>query len=365
VRATVRIELVDGERERLEAMSRSRTLEGRLVLRAQIILLAAQGLSNRSIGEELGIDYKTAMRWRNRFIAQRFEGIEHERPGRGRKPWIQPEEVLEVVQRTLQTKPEGATHWSLRRMADTTGLSKSTVHRIWQSRGLKPHLTETFKLSSDPDFEAKLVDVVGLYLDPPEHAIVLSADEKSQIQALDRSQPGLPMKPWRCGTMTHDYKRNGTTTLFAAMNTLTGQVIAECMQRHRHQEWLKFLKRIHRETPKELDLHIICDNYRTHKHAEVQKWLERHPRFHIHFVPTGSSWMNMVERYFRDITENHIRRGVFRSVDELECTILEAIDQHNEAPRPYIWTAKANDILAKVIRARAAQNGPRISGNLH
>ena len=228
-----------------------------------------------------------------------------------------------------------------------------------------PHLTETFKLSSDPDFEAKLVDVVGLYLDPPEHAIVLSADEKSQIQALDRSQPGLPMKPWRCGTMTHDYKSNGTTTLFAAMNTLTGQVIAECMQRHRHQEWLKFLKRIHRETPKKLDLHIICDNYRTHKHPKVQEWLERHPRFHIHFVPTGSSWMNMVERYFRDITENHIRRGVFRSVDELECTILEAIDQHNEAPRPYIWTAKANDILAKVIRARAAQNGPRISGNLH
>ena len=194
---------------------------------------------------------------------------------------------------------------------------------------------------------------------------MLSADEKSQIQALDRSQPGLPMKPGRCGTMTHDYKRNGTTTLFAAMNTLTGKVIAECMPRHRHQEWLRFLRRIQRETPKRLELHIICDNYRTHKHPEVQKWLAKHPRCHIHFIPTGSSWLNMVERYFRDITENHIRRGVFRSVEELERTILGAVEQHNDAPRPYIWTAKANDILAKVIRARAAQHGPRNSGNLH
>lgn len=363
--ATVRINLTEGERERLETMSRSRALEGRLVLRARIVLLAAAGLSNRGIGEELGIDYKTAMRWRNRFGKDGFQGIEQERPGRGRKPSIQPETVLEVVEKTLQAKPEDATHWSLRRMAKFSGLSKSTVHRIWQSRGLKPHLCEAFKLSKDPDFEAKLVDVVGLYLDPPEHAIVLSADEKSQIQALDRSQPGLPMKPGRCGTMTHDYKRNGTTTLFAAMNTLTGKVIAECMPRHRHQEWLRFLRRIQRETPKRLELHIICDNYRTHKHPEVQKWLARHPRFHIHFVPTGSSWLNMVERYFRDITENHIRRGVFRSVDELERTIQGAVEQHNDAPRPYIWTAKANDILAKVIRARAAQNGPRISGNLH
>lgn len=363
--ATVRIELKDGERERLEAMSRSRTLEGRLVLRARIVLLAAEGRSNRSIGDELGIDYKTAMQWRNRFIARGLEGIEKEMPGRGRKPRILKEDVLEVVQRTLQSKPEDATHWSVRRMASSAGLSKSTIHRIWQSRGLKPHLSQTFKLSNDPNFEAKLVDVVALYLDPPEHAIVLSADEKSQIQALDRTQPGLPMKPGRCGTMTHDYKRNGTTTLFAAMNTLTGKVIADCMARHRHQEWLKFLRLIHRETPKNLDLHIICDNYRTHKHPKVQDWLARHPRFHIHFVPTGSSWLNMVERYFRDITENHIRRGVFRSVAELENTILEAVKQHNEAPRPYIWTAKANDILAKVIRARATVNGPRISGKLH
>lgn len=216
MRATVRINLTEGERERLETMSRSRALEGRLVLRARIVLLAAAGLSNRCIGEELGIDYKTAMRWRNRFGKEGFQGIEQERAGRGRKPRIQPETVLEVIEKTLQAKPADATHWSLRRMANVSGLSKSTVHRIWQSRGLKPHLCEAFKLSKDPDFEAKLVDVVGLYLDPPEHAIVLSADEKSQIQALDRSQPGLPMKPGRCGTMTHDYKRNGTTTLFAA-----------------------------------------------------------------------------------------------------------------------------------------------------
>ena len=328
-------------------------------------MLAAEGLSNRTIGSELGIDFKSAMRWRNRFLGERFDGIERERPGRGRKRVIEAEVVQEVVQTTLQAKPENATHWSVRSLAKVSGLGKSTIHRIWKAHGLKPHRVETFKLSTDPDFEAKLVDIVGLYLNPPEHAIVLCADEKSQIQALDRTQPGLPMKPGRCGTMTHDYKRNGTTTLFAALSTLDGQVIGECMPRHRHQEWLKFLKLIDRKTPKDLDLHIICDNYRTHKHAEVQKWLEKHPRFHIHFTPTGSSWLNMVERYFRDITENQIRRGVFRSVEDLERTIQTAIDQHNKAPRPYIWTAEAKDILAKVIRARTASNDPRFSGTLH
>ncbi len=369
----VKIELSEAERERLEGMTRSRTLPARLVLRARIVLLAADGLSNRAIGADLGIDFKSAMRWRNRFLAERFEGIERERPGRGRKPVLKAETVQEVVQATLQAKPENATHWSVRSMAKASGLGKSTIHRIWAAHGLKPHRVETFKLSTDPNFEAKLVDIVGLYLNPPEHTIVLCADEKSQIQALDRTQPGLPMKPWRCGTMTHDYdrrkslwdKRNGTTTLFAAMSTLDGQVIGECMPRHRHQEWLKFLKLIDRKTPKGLDLHIICDNYRTHKHEEVRKWLEKHPRFHIHFTPTGSSWLNMVERYFRDITENQIRRGVFRSVEELERTIVAAIDQHNKAPRPYIWTAEAKDILAKVIRARAASNDPRFSGTPH
>ena len=361
----VRIELLEAERERLEGMTRSRTLPSRLVLRAKIVLLAAEGLSNRAIGADLGIDFKSAMRWRNRFIAERFEGIERERPGRGRKPSIKVETVQEIVQTTLQVKPEHATHWSVRSLAKVTGLGKTTIHKIWKSHGLKPHRVETFKLSTDPYFEAKLVDIVGLYLNPPEHAIVLCADEKSQIQALDRTQPGLPMKPGRCGTMTHDYKRNGTTTLFAAMSTMDGKVIGECMPRHRHQEWLKFLRLINRKTPKALDLHIICDNYRTHKHSAVQEWLEKHPRFHIHFTPTGSSWLNMVERYFRDITENQIRRGVFKSVDDLERTILSAIDQHNLAPRPYIWTAEAKDILAKVIRARSAFNDPRISGTLH
>jgi transposase len=361
----VRIELSETERERLEGMTRSRTLPSRLVLRARVVLLAAEGLSNRAIGSELGIDFKSAMRWRNRFLSERFDGIERERPGRGRKAVIEVGTVQAVVQTTLNAKPEGATHWSVRSLAKVSGLGKSTIHRIWKAHGLKPHRVETFKLSTDPDFEAKLVDIVGLYLNPPEHAIVLCADEKSQIQALDRTQPGLPLKPGRCGTMTHDYKRNGTTTLFAALSTLDGQVIGECMPRHRHQEWLKFLKLIDRNTPKALDLHIICDNYRTHKHAEVQKWLEKHPRFHIHFTPTGSSWLNMVERYFRDITENQIRRGVFRSVGELEHTIQAAIVQHNKAPRPYIWTAEAKDILAKVIRARAASNDPRFSGTLH
>ena len=361
----VLIKLSEVERERLEGMTRSRTLPSRLVLRARIILLAAEGLSNRSIGTELGIDFKTAMRWRNRFLAEGFAGIEQERPGRGRKPTIQTKTVQDVVRTTLQVKPEDATHWSVRKLAKASGLGKSTIHRIWKAHGLKPHRIEAFKLSTDPDFEAKLVDIVGLYLNPPEHAIVLCADEKSQIQALDRTQPGLPMTPGRCGTMTHDYKRNGTTTLFAAMSTLDGKVIGECMPRHRHQEWLKFLKLIDRETPKALDLHIICDNYRTHKHEAVRKWLAKHPRIHIHFTPTSSSWLNMVERYFRDITENQIRRGVFRSTDELERTIEAAIDQHNEAPRPYIWTAKAKDILAKVMRARAASNDPRFSGTLH
>ncbi len=364
MREPVRIELSETERERLVGMTRSRTLPSRLVLRARIVLLAAEGLSNRVIGANLSIDFKTVMRWRNRFLAERFDGIERERPGRGRKAVIAVEAVQDVVHTTLQVKPEGTTHWSVRSMAKASGLGKSTIHRIWKAHGLKPHRVESFKLSTDPDFEAKLVDIVGLYLNPPEHAIVLCADEKSQIQALDRTQPGLPMKPGRCGTMTHDYKRNGTTTLFAAMSTLDGKVIGECMPRHRHQEWLKFLKLIDRKAPKGLDLHIICDNYRTHKHEVVRTWLEKHPRFHIHFTPTGSSWLNMVERYFRDITEKQIRRGVFRSVDELECTIQAAIDQHNQAPRPYIWTAEAKDILAKVIRARAASVDPRFSGTL-
>jgi transposase len=361
----VRIELTKDELEQLEGIVRSRTVEARLAQRAKMVLLTAEGHSQKEIAEILGCNVKTVGEWQRRWVDAGFGGIEKERPGRGRKAWVIPVVSQELLRKTLEETPNEATHWSTRRMAKALGIGATTVRKVWRQHGLKPHRIETFKLSNDPRFEEKLVDVVGLYLNPPEHAIVLSVDEKSQIQALDRTQPGLPMKPGRCGTMTHDYKRNGTTTMFAAMNTLTGQVIAECMPQHRHQEWLKFLKRINRETPKNLDLHIICDNYRTHKHPVVQEWLGKHPRFHIHFVPTSSSWLNMVERYFRDITENHIRRGVFRSVDDLERTILTAVERHNEAPRPYIWTAKATDILAKVIRARATLKSPGISSALH
>ena len=227
------------------------------------------------------------------------------------------------------------------------------VHRVWKAAGLKPHLIRTFKLSNDPHFVDKLLDVVGLYLNPPEHAVVLCADEKSQIQALDRTQKSLPLFPGRCGTLTHDYKRNGTTTLFAAMSMADGKLIGTCMPRHRHQEWIKFLKRIDDEVPPELDIHLIVDNYCTHKHDKVQRWLKRHPRFHVHFIPTSSSWLNLIERWFRELTDKRIRRGVFRSVPCLEAAILEFLDHCNEHPEPFIWTAKAEDILEKVARARA------------
>jgi transposase len=302
----------------------------------------------------LDCDHRTAWQWVQRWEAAGFEGIEHEQEGRGRKSWVIAKKGQEILQKTTQEKPANATHWSRATMALAAGVSESTVGRIWKRSGLKPHRVAGFKISNDPHFEEKLVDIVALYLDPPEHAIVLSADEKSQIQALDRTQPGLPMKKGRCGTMTHDYKRNGTTTLFAALNTLDGTVISETMARHRHDEWLKFLKRLQRETPKKLDLHIICDNYATHKHPAVTKWLEAHKRVHVHFTPTSSSWLNMVERFFRDITENRIRRGIFRSVAELESAIQTYIANHNAAPKPFIWTASANDILAKVARARKA-----------
>src|SRR5215510_10921765 len=252
--------------------------------------------------------------------------------------------------------PPAATHWSTRTMAAAAGVSESTVRRIWRQHGLKPHLARTFKVSNDPEFAAKLEAIVGLYLNPPEHAIVLCADEKSQIQALDRTQPGLPLKKGRCGTMTHDYKRNGTATLFAALNVANGTVISMCEDRHRHQEWLQFLRVIDQVTPAGKVLHLIADNYATHKHAKVQRWLKQHPRFHVHFTPTSSSWLNMVERFFRDLTQNRLRRGVFRDIEELIMAIGDYIDRHNENPKPFIWTAKASDILEKVKRARRSLN---------
>jgi transposase len=258
------------------------------------------------------------------------------------------------VKLTTSSKPVNATHWSTRTMAERADVSEATVRRIWRSHGLKPHLSKTFKVSTDPLFAEKLADIVGLYLNPPEHAIVLSVDEKSQIQALDRTQPGLPLKKGRCGTLTHDYKRNGTATLFAALDTLDGRVISMCDDRHRHQEWLRFLRIIEKLTPKDRQVHLIVDNYATHKHPAVKRWIERHPRFHLHFTPTSCSWLNMVERFFRDLTENRLRRGVFRNVEELLESIGEFIDNHNRRPKPFIWTAKASDILEKVKRAQAA-----------
>ena len=355
MRRMTTIELTEDQSERLEGMARSRSLAARLVQRAHIVLMGAKGHSQREIGLALGCDFKTVAEWQRRWKANAFEGLEKERPGRGRKAWVLPGVCEDVVRMTIEERPGQGTQWSTRTMAEQFGIGPTTVRKIWKLHGLKPHRFESFKLSNDPHFEEKLVDVVGLYLDPPEHAIVLSVDEKSQIQALDRTQPGLPMKKGRCGTKTHDYKRNGTTTLFAAMNVLDGSILSTTMERHRHTEWLKFLQHLDRKTPKKLALEIICDNYATHKHPAVKAWLEAHPRVHIHFTPTSSSWLNMVERFFLDLTENRLRRGVFHSVKHLEGAIQEYIDHHNRNPKPFIWKAEAKDILAKVLRARSVR----------
>jgi transposase len=313
-------------------------------------------MENQRIGEALGISRQKAGRWRDRYAGHGLAGIEKDAPRPGRKRRIGDKQRAAVARKTLDEKPEGQTHWSRSTMAAAAGLSDSTVGRIWREHGLKPHRVEAFKLSNDPRFVEKLTDVVGLYLSPPEHAVVLSCDEKSQIQALDRTQPGLPLKPGRCGTMTHDYKRNGTTSLFAAMNVLDGSIISQCHPRHRHQEWLKFLKLIKSQVPPDREIHLICDNYATHKHPKVQAWAAKHARFHFHFTPTGASWLNMVERFFRDLSEKALKRGSFYNVDDLIGAIDEYINQHNASPKPFIWTASATDILAKVRRARAAFN---------
>jgi len=347
--------ILDAEQRRvLEQQSRARSLPARLVERARIVLRAAAAWKDRQIAAELGITPEKAARWRKRFLERGLPGLEKDAPRPGRPRLLTAAKVKQVIHKTTREQPEAATHWSTRTMAAAVGLSEASVRRIWRAHGLKPHLVKTFKVSHDPEFAEKLEAIVGLYLNPPEHAIVLCADEKSQIQALDRTQPGLPLKKGRCGTMTHDYKRNGTATLFAALNTLDGTVISMCDERHRHQEWLQFLRVIDDVTPPEKQIHLIADNYATHKHAKVQKWLARHPRFHVHFTPTGSSWLNMVERFFRDLTEKRLRRGVFRDVEELIMEIGAYIDQHNENPKAFIWTARAADILEKVKRARAA-----------
>ena len=353
MRIAATITLNDTDRELLQRWSRGRSTPARLVLRANIVLRAADGARNDVIAEELGTDRLLVGKWRNRFAKLGVAGIEKDAPRGGRKPAARDAVSAKIIEWTTQIKPENATHWSTRTLAKALGTNRAMVNRVWRANGLKPHLSGTFKVSNDRRFEEKLVDVVGLYMNPPERALVLSVDEKSQIQALDRTQPGLPLKKGRCGTMTHDYKRNGTTTLFAALSMLDGKVISACMDRHRHQEWIKFLKVIDQQTPAELDLHLIVDNYATHKHPRVLGWLKRHPRFHMHFTPTSSSWLNMVERWFREITDQRIRRGAFRSVSELIKAIEAYIEQHNRDPKPFVWTARADQILAKVKRARA------------
>ena len=318
--------------------------------------MASDGFATTRIATEIGVSPATVTRWRERFEQEGLKASVKVRPGRGRKPSIGPEKVQAIVHATLHQKPEGETHWSCRSMARAQGVSHATVQKIWAARGLRPHRTETFKLSTDPRFEEKLVDVVGLYLNPPEHAIVLSMDEKSQIQALDRTQPSLPIKPGRAGTMTHDYKRNGTTTLFAALDVLTGSVIGQCLPRHRHVEFLTFLRTIDRQVPKDLQIHLILDNYATHKHPNVQAWLAKHPRFQLHFTPTSSSWLNQIEIFFSKLTAKAIRRGVFGSVPDL----IEAIDTYlaatNTNPKPFTWTKTTEQILEKVQRGRVTLN---------
>ena len=354
MRVAEKIELDAATGRELRVLSKRRRVEARLQQRAKVILLAAQGWQNKEIAAEVHLDRRQVALWRLRFLQGGIEALRQDAPRSGRTPTVTAQVQARIVQATLHTKPAAATHWSTRTLAQHLGLSATTIRRVWTNNGLKPHLARTFKLSRDPRFQDKLLDVVGLYLNPPEHALVLSCDEKSQIQALNRTQPGLPMKVGRAGTATHDYKRHGTTTLFAALNTLDGTVISMCQQRHRHGEWLKFLRLIDRKTPKHLSLHLIVDNYATHTHPEVQAWLAKHPRFVMHFTPTSASWLNMVERFFRDISENRIRRDSFTSVAELELAIDLYVADHNAYPKPFIWTASATDILAKVTRAKAA-----------
>ncbi|MEX2337250.1 MAG: IS630 family transposase [Aquisalimonadaceae bacterium] len=341
------------DREQLRRLVRGRQTVQKMVLRARIVLLANQGLANCAIAKALETNRNTVLLWRRRFGQGGLAAL-NDAPRSGRKRRLSADLVQRVVMTTLQEHPVAATHWSTRTLAMHLGVSKMTVQRIWKANRLQPHRVQTFKLSRDPRFVEKLRDIVGLYLNPPEHALVLCVDEKSQIQALERTQPGLPMKKGRCATMTHDYKRHGTTTLFAALNVLDGSVIGSCSSRHRHQEYLRFLRKLDRETPRDLDLHLVVDNYATHKHDDVDAWLAKHPRFTVHFTPTSSSWLNLVERWFREITDKRIRRGVFRSVAELEAAITEYLNVNNAAPKPFIWTASAEKILDKVARAAKA-----------
>ncbi len=357
------ITLTDNDRKTLVRWSRGRSTEVRLMERARIVLLAAGGEMNKDIATELNIMPNTVGRWRRRFSKGGVTAIMRDAPRSGRRP--RTDIVRLIVEKTTQEKPHNATHWSGRTLAAALGIDKSMVWRVWRAHGLKPHLSKTFKVSNDPQFVEKLTDVVGLYLNPPEKAMVFCVDEKSQIQALDRTQRTLPMKKGRCGTITHDYVRHGTTTLFAALNVADSTLIGTCMAQHRHQEFIKFLNQINRETPSGADLHLIVDNYATHKHAKVKSWLNRHKRFHLHFTPTSSSWLNLVERWFGEITEKRIRRGVFKSVKQLTSVIYSYIEGHNQNPTKFTWTAKAETILEKIRRARKTLENVKQSEALH
>jgi transposase len=338
--------------EQLRCWVRAPSTQQRVVVRSKIVLSAIEGTANHAIAKKHSVSRPTVLLWRGRFAKGGPEALLKDLPRRG-PPRLPPEKVQAVVEATLHTKPSNATHWSVRTMAKAQGISPAAVQRIWRAHGLKPHLVKTFKLSNDPEFLEKLHDVVGLYLNPPERALVLSIDEKSQIQALDRTQPGLPLKKGRAGTRTHDYKRHGTTTLFAALNVLDGKVVGECMSRHRHQEFLRFMRQVERQTPEDLELHVILDNYATHKHPAVKRWLKKNPRVHFHFIPTSSSWLNLVERWFRDLTDKAIRRGVFHSLQALNVAIDLYIADHNSDPKPFVWTATAEKIIDKVTRGKA------------
>jgi len=341
--------LTDEARDDLESLARSRSMPHALVQRARIILFAAAGETNSAIAKKMGVSKPTVGIWRKRYIDYGLEGLHDElKPGRPRT--ISDEQVATVIRKTLKTKPKKGTHWAVRPMAESTRISKSTIHRIWTAFGLQPHRRKTFKLSTDPFFVEKVRDIVGLYLSPPDNAVVLGVDEKSQIQALDRTQPVLPIGLGYVEGVTHDYVRHGTTTLFAALDIANGTVMTQCKRKHRHQEYLAFLKHIDEEVPEELDIHAIVDNYATHKHAKIKRWLARHPRWHIHYTPTYASWLNQVEIWFNLITQQAIRRGTFSSVKELVTKIQQYTDNYNRHPRPFAWTATADSILAKIER---------------
>jgi transposase len=352
MKTPMKITLSEEDRSILKRWVKSRAVGDKQKRRAKMVLMTADGCPTRDIVDALKVTNPTLNVWRRRYLTDGVEGLKQGKTRPSRVPPLSKDKVQEVLTLTASGKPAAATHWSCRTMARQAGISRMAVQRIWRAHGLKPHRIKGFKVSNDPQFEEKLRDVVGLYLDPPEKAIVFSVDEKSQIQALDRTQPGLPMKPGKCGTMTHDYKRHGTTTLFAALDVQTGTIIGQCQPRHRHDEFLRFLKKLQRETNKALAVHVIVDNYATHKHPDVKDWLTKHPRFHLHFTPTSASWLNLVERFFRDITEERIRRGVFRSVDELKAAIQEYLDHRNANPKPYHWAAKPEAILAKINKAK-------------